>query len=44
MLPLTLPFEEFAGREKISDLGTYNATPEQLALLEGSDVTIEVIP
>ena len=90
MLPLTLQFEEFNGREKISylprpldttdtagsdpedgdliyyapwgnlgfyynaagigfyddviHLGTYNATPEQLTALEGSDVTVDIAP
>jgi hypothetical protein len=89
MLPLQVPFEEFAGREKIAYLprelnyagspgsdpengdliyftswgnlgfyynadgidysdatlhiGTYNATEEQLSLLEGGNVTIEII-
>ena len=89
VLPLTLRFEEFNGREKISYLprpldttdapgsdpedgdliyyapwgnlgfyynaagigfsddvihiGTYNATPEQLAQLEGSDVSVDVV-
>jgi hypothetical protein len=89
MLPLTLPFEELNGREKIAYLpreldhagspgsdpengdliyftpwgnlgfyynaagieysdatlhfGTYRATEEQLALLEGGDVTIEIV-
>lgn len=90
LLPMTLPVEEFAGREKIAQLhrelesagspgsdpengdliyftpwgnvgfyyntdgigysdqtihlGTYTATPEQLAQLEGANVTVEVVP
>nr|WP_276313784.1 cyclophilin-like fold protein [Antribacter gilvus] len=89
MLPLQVPFEEFAGREKIAylpreldyagspgsdpenrdliyftswgnlgfyynadgigysdatpHLGTYDATEEELSLLEGGDVTIEIV-
>ena len=89
MLPLTLPIEEFAGREKLGDLprelvtqgspgsdpedgdliyfkpwgnlgfyyntdgigysdqtihlGTYKATREQLELLEGNNVTVELV-
>ena len=89
MLPLTLPIEEFAGREKLGDLprelvtqgspgsdpengdliyfkpwgnlgfyyntdgigysdqtihlGTYEATGEQLELLEGNNVTVELV-
>ncbi|WP_404287931.1 cyclophilin-like fold protein [Glutamicibacter arilaitensis] len=89
MLPLTVPVEEFAGREKLADLprelvtegspgsdpvdgdliyfkpwgnlgfyyntsgigysdqtihlGTYDATAEQLELLEGSNITVELV-
>ena len=90
LLPLTLSFEDYAGKEKISylprpldlsgsagskpqvgnlsyyspwgnvifyydadgleysdqtvRLGTYTATPEQLAMLEGGNVTVEIVP